>query len=282
MLRVNLWDIEFAHSIAQDGFDSCSHLVKPTKIEYVRNQMEWDGITLFTNNCLDMVDKVKSKVKIAWPVEARAITPQLYDKLIELEDKFDYILTWYQDLLDRNPAKYKKVFVGSSRILPPFQNIYNKTKVCSLLTSFKTITEPHRFRLILAQQLHQQKTPIDIFGSNYLPFATKVEPHKDYMFSIVIMNSCEDYYFTEYLIDCFLCGTIPVFYGCPKIGDVFNIDGILHFTEYHQINNLFQFITPDYYYSKMAAIIDNFERAKKFISTDDIVADTILKLPNIN
>ena len=63
MLRVNLWDKEFAHSLAQDGFDTCSHLVKPTKIEYVRNQMEWDGITLFTNNCLDMVDKVKSKVK---------------------------------------------------------------------------------------------------------------------------------------------------------------------------------------------------------------------------
>jgi hypothetical protein len=62
-----------------------------------------------------------------------------------------------------------------------------------------------------------------------------------------------------------------------KIGDIFNIDGILHFTEYHQINDLFQYFTPDYYYSKMAAIIDNFERAKKFISTDDIVADVILR-----
>jgi hypothetical protein len=277
MLRVNLWDKEFAHSLAQDGFDSCSHLVKPTKIEYVRNQMEWDGITLFTNSCLDMVDKVKSKVKVAWPVEARSIEPKTYNKLLELEDKFDYIITWYQDLIDRNPKKYKKIFVGSSRILKPYRQIHNKTKVCSLLTSNKTITESHRFRHILAHQLNQQKAPIDIYGANYLPFASKLEPHKDYMFSIVIMNSCEDYFFTEYLIDCFLCGTIPVFYGCPKIGDIFNIDGILHFTEYHHINNLFQYLTPDYYYSKMAAIIDNFERAHKFISTDDIIADTLLR-----
>ena len=277
MLKVNLWDKEFAHSLAQDGFDTCSHLVKPTKIEYVRNQMEWDGITLFTNRCLDMVDKVKSKVKVAWPLEARAIEPETFTKLIELEDKFDYIITWYQDLIDRNPKKYKKIYVGSTRIPEPYRKIYNKTKVCSLLTSFKTITEPHQFRLILAHQLNQQKAPIDIYGTNYIPFATKLEPHKDYMFSIVIMNSSEDYFFTEYLIDCFLCGTIPVFYGCPKIGDIFNIDGILHFTEYHQINNLFQHLTSDYYYSKMAAIIDNFERAQKFISTDDIIADVLLR-----
>jgi hypothetical protein len=39
----------------------------------------------------------------------------------------------------------------------------------------------------------------------------------------------QDYYFTEKLIDCFLMETVPVYWGCPGIGSIFDERGILRF-----------------------------------------------------
>lgn len=276
MLVVNLWDTEFAHTRSVLGFDG-NCFQKPTKIEYVRNQMEWDGITLFTNNCLHMVTKVKSKYKIAWMCEARPIFPSSFQHLEELESEFDYIFTWYRDLLEKNPQKYKCILVGSTRIPEAERQIHPKTKLCSLLVSKQMTTPAHKFRHILAQFL-ENYSGLTIFGPNHTPYPTKVEPHKDFMFSIVIMNSCEDYFFTEYLIDCLLCGSIPIFYGCPSLGKYFNMDGILHFTEFNDVLDLMNTMTPELYYSKLAAIKDNFERAKQYVCTDDMLADILLKI----
>jgi hypothetical protein len=277
MLRVNLWDIEFSHAEKQLGFDT-SCLIKPTKIEYVRNQYEWNGITLFTNRQLHMVQLVKSPIKVAWMIEARAILPQTYEQVQAMENDFDYILTWYEDLHLKNPAKYKLFYNGTTRIPVEERMIYPKTKLCSLLVSKQMTTPSHRFRHQLASFVEQNNLPIDIFGPNHKAYPTKLEAHKDYMFSIVIMNSCENFYFTEYIMDCLMCGTIPVFYGCPAIGQFFNLKGILHFTEFHEILALLKNITPQFYAESMDAIRENFVNAQKYISTDDYVADLLVDL----
>jgi hypothetical protein len=33
MLKVNLWDTEFQHSLKEQGFDGASYRIKPQKIE---------------------------------------------------------------------------------------------------------------------------------------------------------------------------------------------------------------------------------------------------------
>ena len=275
-LKVNLFDNEFAHTKKQLGFDS-SCLIKPTKIEYIRNQMEWDGITIFTNNQLEMVDKVKSKYKVAWMAEARSITPEAYKKLVELEDKFDYIFHCYEDLLKRNPQKHKCWITGSTRIKELDRMIYSKTKLCSHLVARQRSTEAHRFRHYLANFITGNNLPIDIFGPNHRAYPTKLEAHKDYMFSIVVQNSCENFYFTEYLIDCLACGTIPIFYGCPKLSEFFDMNGILHFTEFDQILQIIPTLSKELYESKMESIKKNFELAKKYYSSDDMLAELLMK-----
>lgn len=279
MLTVNLWDEEFRHTMKNDGMDTASYKILPSKIKYNRDNYTWDGITIFTNRNLHMVDTVKTKTKVAWMVEARSILPNTYKQLVELEDKFDYIFTYYEDLLMRNPNKYKKYVTGSTRIPEQDRKIYEKTKLCSLLTSATTTTPAHLFRHQLAHFVKENNINIIVLGKYYIPFETKLDAHKDYMFSIVVMNSCENNYFTEYLIDCFMCGTIPVFYGCPNINEYFNMDGILHFTQFEDIIQLLPRLTPELYISKMDAIKDNFERAKKYVSTDDMVADILNELP---
>jgi hypothetical protein len=278
MLTVNLWDEEFRHTLKNDGMDTASYKIKPTKIKYDRDNYIWNGISIFTNRDLHIVDQVKSTTKVAWMVEARSILPDTYKRLVELEDKFDYILTYYEDLLKRNPNKYIKYVTASTRILEPDRKIYEKTKLCSLLTSATTVTPAHIFRHQLAKIIQDNNINITVFGKYYIPFETKLMAHKDFMFSIVIMNSCENNYFTEYLIDCFMCGTIPIFYGCPNLNEYFNTDGILHFTEFEQIVQILPTLTPELYFSKMDAIKDNFERAKNYVSTDDMVGEILMKI----
>lgn len=279
MIKVNLWDTEFQHSLKEQGFDGASYRIPPQKIEYVRNQEEWDGITLFTNNCLDKVLTVKSKVKIAWMIEAQAIFPTSYDKLMELEDKFDYIITYYEHLLARDTKKYLPYIMGCCRIPLQEQQIYPKTKLLSHLVTRQMTTLPHRMRYQVAAFLEQTQFPVTIFGPNYTPYPTKLDAHKDFMFSIVIMNSAENYFITEWLIDCFMCGTIPIFYGCPDIEHFFNKDGIIQLNEVSDILSILSTLTPELYESKRKAIEENFVRAKAFQCPDDMVAEVLLKIP---
>lgn len=278
MITVNLWDSEFAHSLQEQGFDAAAYRVQPKKITYVRNQKEWNGITLFTNRQLEQVKSVKTTIKVAWMIEARAILPQSYEDLDRLENEFDYVITYYEDLLQRNPQKYKRFLMGCCRIPGDERKIYQKTQLLSHLVTRQLSTEAHRFRHQLAHHLTESQAPVTIFGANYTPYPTKLEAHKDFMFSIIIMNSSENFFITEWIIDCFLCGTIPIFYGCPAVGDFFNPDGILQFQHFPEILEILPRLSPELYYSKLAAVYDNFERAKAYDCPDDMVADILLKI----
>ena len=83
------------------------------------------------------------------------------------------------------------------------------------------------------------------------------------MFSVAIENSNQ--YFSEKLLDCFLTGTIPIYYGTPSVDKWFNMDGMIMLEDGFDIEGL----TEDMYYSKMDAVKDNFERALKMEIVED-------------
>ena len=65
----------------------------------------------------------------------------------------------------------------------------------------------------------------------------------DYRFSIVIENCKRDYWFTEKLIDCLRTGTIPIYWGCPSIGDFFDIRGFILFDDINDLENILNNLT---------------------------------------
>ena len=67
---------------------------------------------------------------------------------------------------------------------------------------------------------------------------------------------------SEKILDCFATGTIPIYMGCPDIGNYFNTDGIIPLSEEFEVSE-------EIYLSKMDAIKDNFERVKKFELMED-------------
>ena len=116
-----------------------------------------------------------------------------------------------------------------------------------------------------------------MWGSAVKPFETKLEPLKDYMFSITIMNCMHENYFTETLVDAFRCGTIPIFWGCPNVDEYFNTEGMLIFKTGPELISILDNLSPQLYESKLSFVKENFEIAKKHTHLDDKVYEAILR-----
>lgn len=268
MLRINLFDKCFTHSVGEDGFDTSTCGRKPSKLEWLRDNHKWSGVTVFTDLSLLDVNSVESTYKVAWILEPREIHPDSYAQILTLEDKFDAIITHDALLLARSP-KYIKSARGSSWIKDNDQQIYNKTKRVSTITSWKTQTEGHQLRHKIIRLCPQ----LDAYGHIHLPFINRLLCTKDYMFNVAIENVKRYNWFTEKLIDCFLTGTVPVYWGCPNVAEYFNIDGIIPFDSVQQFSNIK--LSEQLYTDMLPAIRDNFSRANKYVSGDDIIADIL-------
>ena len=271
-LHVNLFDKNFSHSYKEDGFDTVSAGLQPTKLEWIRDLHNWEGVTVFTDHYIaeNIVDVVNSKYKVAWLVEPKSIHPCMYEKVIDVEHKFDKIFTHDTTLLKRG-SKYTRSIVGSVRVPIDEQKIYNKTKNISIIASHKNETEGHKFR----HQIVKACPELDAWGSGYKQFDSKLDPLRDYMFSVAIMNSRVENYFTEILTDCIACGTVPIFWGTPNIKDFFNIDGIIEFANFDEFTKIK--LTKQLYKDMLPAIRENFATLSEYRSTDDMVADLIIK-----
>ena len=115
----------------------------------------------------------------------------------------------------------------------------------------------------------------DILGSGYNPIKSKSIGLNDYLFSIVVENCKEDYYFTEKLIDCLITGTIPIYWGCPSIDSFFNNDGIIRFETVEDLFLILSNINDCFYYQRVEIIKENFEIAKKYLVADNILYEKI-------
>lgn len=270
MLEVNIYDMEFIHSIHEDGVYTASYGVIPKCIRYVQRAPDWDGVTIYTDRCLHLAKQTNSRYKVAWLVESPGIHPFSIPLCAQLEDEFDLIITHVPELLSRGP-KYKRYTVGSLRVKTP--RLPEKTKLCSIIASGKRQLLGHKLRHEVIESCFPNKE--DVWGYNYQKFDDKEDPLRDYMFTVSIMNISSENYFTEVLTDALALGVIPIFWGCPNIGDFFNIDGILQFSSIEELQEILKSISPDMYQEKFEYVSSNFHEVLKHRSTDDKIAKII-------
>lgn len=271
---------------------SCSKL-KPQQFQWTDEE---HNIQVFIDNGMLMIPRHPRKentYRFGWLCESRAIVSELYNALktgSELFfEHFDAIFTCDDYLLSLDD-RFKFALSGSN--LPWttldstwFPELHDKTKMCSLLASPKLMTEGHKLRHELASKF---KDEIDIFGGvggskkvgtsgvASAGHPTKEQALRDYMFSITIENDSYNNYFTEKITDCFANGTIPVYWGCPNIGDYFNKDGIIILDDDFDINGL----TKELYDGKIDAMKENYQRISTMIMADDIIWNKIQEYIN--
>ena len=100
-----------------------------------------------------------------------------------------------------------------------------RTRLASMITSTKGMSEGHKLRLALAVNLKNYlKNNIDLYGFGHQPIANKRQALEDYRFSIVVENDLSDYFMTEKLCDAILGGTTPIYIGASKVREFYESD----------------------------------------------------------
>ena len=261
--KISIIDNLFSHAY------SSSNWFKPLKFEWNFKTIEGE-ILFFTDNMAMEAKKYNKFKKYMWLVESPMITPKSYEYVNDNWQDYDKIFTHSKKLLQHPNANLLPIG-GCHLDEIEISYEYEKNKLVSMMYSFKRFTTGHETRFQVANQLSQF---IDIMGSgNTGVHLKKIHSCKNYAFSVVIENCKEDYYFTEKIIDCFLTGTIPIYWGCPSIGDFFNKKGFLTFDsveELHEIIKNKQFLL-DFYVENMPIIIENFDRAVNYKIAEDLL-----------
>lgn len=235
-------------------------------IEWVQQEGE---ATFYIDDTIDVgISDERSGLKYLWLLESKFIKPGLVESIIEnrelVENTYDIIFTHDQRLLSIGD-KFKWAPAQGFWIKEP--KIYEKSKMISMIASNKRMCEGHIKRLEWVERIGDQ---VDLYGRGFNEIANKEDGLCDYMFSVAIENGQYETYFTEKLLDCFATGTIPVYLGAPDIENHFNMDGIITLSDEFDISE-------EIYYSKLDAIKDNLERAKKMEILEDYIYLRYLK-----
>jgi hypothetical protein len=249
---------------------STTNWKKPkTEFEWVVNTVQ--DHTFYIDASIRNGLNVECDHKYAWLVESRDIIPGAIEfvkknhKLIS--ENYEILFTHVKEIYDLEENFH---YIPPHGFWVEEPKIYEKSKLVSMVSSNKNMTVGHKNRL---QWVNKLRGKLDLFGRGFKTFDKKEDVLADYMFSVTIENDSYPTYWSEKILDCFACGTIPIYIGSPDIGDHFNMDGIIMLDDNFDLSTL----TPELYNSKMEAIKDNFDRTMKLEVIEDIIYKKYLK-----
>lgn len=209
-------------------------------------------------------------------IESEAIVPEdykIFDKNPELAKQFDLIFTYSEELLNKLPNARFVPFVANIDGEPAAPDCYmHKTKNVSMLASDKCFCDMHRFRLELARKCRDKKlcdTYGKFDGGARVPQIS--DTYRDYRYCICIENDIKPFYFTERFTTALANQCIPIYLGATKIDKFFNPDGIIQITTESDIEQVLKKCTPAEYESRLAAVLDNYERALAYKNPFDFM-----------
>ena len=224
--------------------------------------------------------------------EYNEVQSKVYDLVYENNEMFDLIITHNQKLLELPNAKLRLCLWRClnknihSREWPnladqSLYHVYDKTKNVSCISSNKSFLEGHRKRLTFVNHILQNyRSNVDVFGMGFNPIVGKIEGLKDYRFSVAIENTFGNNECTEKLSDCFLTGTVPIYYGCPNLGSYFDERGVLSFTNVSELESIIKEVIRDgenIYKEKLPYIKNNFELVQAYSLNADQWFDKYIK-----
>lgn len=261
-IKIKIIDTNFAHAKYSSDFQESKY------IEWDRSNSDFsNNIVFITDNSLYRDSQIICKEKIGWLMEPRAMNQSIYEWISKNYDKFDRILTYDTELL-KIDKKFQFYPHCMNWIKPEDHKIYDKTKLLSIIASNKIQCEGHRLR---GDVVNRFRDKMDVYGRVYNPIDYKLTALKDYMFTIAIENSKQDYYFTEKIIDAFCCGTVPLYWGTNGIDKFFNPEGIITFDTLEDLQYEINSLDLDKYNSMLPAIKENFELSKKYLLAEDFI-----------
>jgi hypothetical protein len=245
----------------------------------------WDRNNYGLKNHVYVHDKIlrpigKPTKKFALFIEAETIVPRdytIFERHRGLEKDFDAIFTHSASLLNKySNARFVPaggVWYGTQLhggTPNPAQYKIKKRNI-SLISSEKVMCKLHKFRIGMARH-YKNNSLVDTFGTfDGGPYIKVSDSLDTYHYSIVVENDISLYRFTEKILNCFASMTIPIYIGATKIGDFFNLDGIIQIDklDIDYIDSLLSSCNEKDYISRLPAVLDNFNRVKDFLCIEN-------------
>lgn len=273
MVKVNIFDKNFINDQPCSIYGKSGDMAHRS-FTYVKNQMNWNGITIFTDHCYNKIPRVRSKVKIAWQVESPAFSDKYFYPMVKkYQNQLDYIFTYDTELIKSNPRKFKPVNFGGTTV----HNIkfYPKTKDVCMIHSGKNHTSGHKLR----HQVIDRFQTVDVYGKVTNSAFTHVENvYAPYRFAIIIENINAANYFSEKITDAIACGCIPIYHGCTNIDEYFDKTGILKFNTLDELEQILQGCNNQIYKDMFPHAKENMKTVKdNYWTNEDWLYNTYLK-----
>ena len=164
--------------------------------------------------------------------------------------------------------KYVWAALQHSSIKEECVGLWEKERMLSIIASNKRWIDGHKLR---HEAITRYRKYLDVYGNGYNDFIDtnplgKVIALAPYYFTIIIPNTVIDDWFSDQITEAFSVGTIPIFRGTKNVHKYFNIDGIIQFDNLDELGEIIPKLSKDLYQSKQAAILDNLERSKQYIT----------------
>lgn len=158
----------------------------------------------------------------------------------------------------------------------PFDSEKKKFAV-SFLTSSKNSFPGHHLRHQIYDNLaNSYENGLEVWKHKSPPRIDDKKPTVEpYMFSIAVENSQHNGYYTEKIVDCFIAKTIPIYWGCPNIGNYFNREGIIEFTGWNDLLESLYTLNVEFYHGRRNAIEENYRIALKSVHQWDLIENYI-------
>ena len=242
---------------------------KDLKDSPVPENSPFNNLVVYTDFHVKKARNFNDPHRIAWFIESPKPTAGgiNFVKKKSNQQLFDKILTSYLPLLEKgDPFVFAPVAFAEDPNINLDQTIKNKSKMVSIIASEKSWAPGHEKRHQSISQYHEK---IDgIFGRAYKPIPLNYDGILDYRYHIVFENRNEDFYFSEKLMDCLLCGAIPIYWGCPSIGKFFNMDGFIRINSVEELGRILDNLSEEDYKRRLDAIRENYKTAKYYVHFD--------------
>lgn len=206
------------------------------------------------------------------------------DRIIQYHTNYDLILAWNERVLRAcsNATFFPEAvcsWIGRKfEGVPVYPNVDTASKefAVSFLTSNKTFCPGHKLRVgiyhALPEIIGQARIVKHMSPPRWPDKRTIIEP---YQFHIAVENAMHNNWFADKIVDCFVAKTIPLYWGCPNLGEHFNMDGVIRFNDYVELEARIRELTPETYLSKLAAVEENYKRALPYLHTWNRIEDAI-------
>jgi hypothetical protein len=227
---------------------------------------------------------------------------------------FNIILTWNEDILSTCSNAYPFTCNYQQDSIEYYSLFKDKTKQfeVSFLSGIKTITEGHQLRneifkfgsqIVIPKKWFHTLEDFDNINNvrpgysdytkdlSHIPFYLKTSPQvfgkricfDNSMFHVCVENVKHNNWYTEKIGEAFCTKTIPIYWGCPNIGDHYDERGIITFNTKEELLNIINNLTPDDYYKRKPYIDYNYELAlhDSFPNKLDLIINEIITLNNI-